>query len=97
METATSAALCLLIGILLSHSVSPRGKFARTKGKFGPGHMPGWENFKRTGEVTPHFHGFFVFAYFCSGLFDLGLISTRNHRAAAPLLSISDRRVDLLP
>jgi len=36
-------------------------------------------------------HGFFACACFCSGLSDFNLISTRNHRAAAPLLSISDR------
>src|SRR5882672_5683354 len=30
----------------------PRRAFARTIGKFGPRHIPGWKNVERTGEVT---------------------------------------------
>src|SRR5205807_6971013 len=74
------------MGMLLSHSVSPTGRL-----------LAPWENsaiylvgkISTKGRGHPHFHGFFVFAYCWSTGIDFNVITMRNHRAAAPLLSIS--------
>jgi hypothetical protein len=65
-----------------SHSVWPEGAFVRTLGKFGLRHTPGGEiSNERAGYL--HFHGFYAFGYFWSGIFDFNFISTRNRRAVA--------------
>src|SRR5439155_25629050 len=89
IKRATNLCPCLLIEILLSHSLWPAAPFARALGKFGVRYMSGWGNWnEQVGHLN--FHGFFALAYLSSGVFDFEFAATRNHRAAAPLPSSSD-------
>src|SRR2546426_1689487 len=65
----TNLGPCLLIEILLSHSLWPAAPFACALGKFGVQYMSGWGNWnQQVGHLN--FHGFFALAYLSSGVFD---------------------------